>query len=76
MITKYVGVFCVEPKCGRFNVLTTYQVERPEQIATDCRLFPVPLVCNYCGGSCYHLDEAIAHALSPDGKEPQYPNRR
>jgi hypothetical protein len=75
MITKYVGVFCVS--CGKFNVLTTYQVERPEQLGTDCSLEGEDeYACLYCGYKCYYLDDAIAHTFSPDGAEPQYPKKR
>jgi len=77
MVTMYVGVFCVSPKCGKFNVLTQYEVERPEQIGTDFR-FPLdeePFACGYCGNECYHRDDVIAHSTSPDGGSPQYPHR-
>jgi hypothetical protein len=76
VITKYVGLFCVSPTCGKFNVLTTYEVERLEQVAASCRPLPLRLTCNDCGDSRIHPDEGVAHALSPDGAEPQYPNRR
>jgi len=76
MITKYVGLFCANPKCGKFTVLTTYEVERLEQVAATCRPLPLKLVCHHCGNSRIHHDDEIAHSLSPDGKEPQYPNRR
>jgi 5-methylcytosine-specific restriction endonuclease McrA len=75
MITKYVGVFCVSPKCGRFNVLTKYEVARAEQIGTDCRLWPEEYSCVYCGDRCFHRDDVIVHSLSLDGREPQYPHR-
>ena len=76
MITKYVGLFCANPACGKFCVLTTYEVERPEQVAAGLTLLPLSHTCNYCGDIRYYPDEEIAHALSPDGVEPQYPNKR
>jgi hypothetical protein len=78
MLTKYVGVFCVSLKCGKFNVLTTYEVERPEEIGTDCRFRledENPFACGYCGDKCYHTDDVIVHSTSPEGANPQYPHR-
>ena len=74
MVTKYVGVFCA--RCKRFLVVSTHQVERPEMIGAHLDLSPVTnLRCDSCDFACGYRMEDVAHSLSLDGSQPQYPNR-
>src|SRR5208283_3971420 len=72
VITKYVGVRCA--RCKKFIVLSSHQVERPEQIGTDFDISSAPEIrCPHCGDVCAYSVVDVAHSTSPDGSNPQYP---
>ncbi len=76
MPTKYYGVFCRD--CGRFKHLGNYEAKYPEEIGSHFTLdHPTELQCTNpeCGRTSVYQQSDIAHSVSPDGKEPQYPHR-
>jgi hypothetical protein len=74
MVTKYVGVFCV--RCRRFLVQASHQVECPEIIGADFDVSSGPVFpCLHCGEVCTYSQKDVAHSISPEGTDPQYPHR-
>jgi hypothetical protein len=75
MVPKYVGVFCV--RCKRFIVLGSHEVERAEIIGTDFGITSAPEIpCRHCGEVCAYSQEDVAHSISPEGTDPQYPDKQ
>ena len=73
MHRMYVGVFC--GGCGRFTPVHSYESNQARHFASDVDIGEDPIRCRHCGDFRPYLAPAVAHSLSPDGREPQYPNR-
>lgn len=76
MLDKYYGVFCANHSCRRFIVRGAYRVHRPEEIGVHLTLEHLTeFRCPKCGNISAYQQSDVAHSISPDGTEPQYPHR-
>jgi hypothetical protein len=81
MITKYVVVRCAHCKQfmrqrGHDGSYITYEVENPEIIGVEFDIYPSrKLECQHCGDVRAYSQKDVAHSISPDGTDPQYPHR-
>jgi hypothetical protein len=60
---------------GHDGSYLTYEVERPEIIGVNFEISSAPLRCQHCGDVRAYSQEDVAHSVSPEGTDPQYPHR-
>ncbi len=74
MVTKYVGVFCSNNKCGHFIQLSSHQTDRPDVFGTDVDPTTTDrgVQCPACGSTCHYVRTDVAHSESPDGSDPVF----
>jgi hypothetical protein len=73
MPTIYYGVFCAN--CGKFIQIGTYDGEALGANLRDVTPGTGKLQCLNCEAKWLYQRADVAHSLSPDGKQPYYPQR-